>query len=72
MMTRTDFELVADAINDVLWRPKSDPATVALLAGAISDRLHLRYGDRFMRNRFLVLCTKNRDAASQTTGGNNA
>lgn len=66
MMTKTDYELVANAINDVLWRPKSDPATVALLCAAISDRLHARYGDKFIRNKFLVLCMKNRDAASQT------
>ena len=73
MMTKTDYELVADAINDVLWRPKSDPATVALLCAALSDRLHARYGERFMRSRFLADCMKNRDAASQTnTGGSNA
>lgn len=68
-MTKTDYEIIADAINYVLWRPNADPATVALLCAAISDRLEDRYGDKFQRNRFLVTCMKNRDAASQPTGG---
>lgn len=64
-MTKTDYEIVADALNDVLWRPQSDPITVTRTIAALTDRFTARYGEKFRRDLFLGACLRNRDVASQ-------
>lgn len=57
-MTKNDFELVADVINEVLWTPQTDPVTITLLMSKMSDRFSLAY-ERFQRDKFTQYALRN-------------
>jgi hypothetical protein len=56
-MTKKDYVAVADAMNEVLWTPQTDPGTVALAVVRLADSFQ---GDnpRFDRSRFMQACLR--------------
>lgn len=54
-MTRKDYELIANAINDCVYPGAGDYNTVRLVARKVADEL-AEDNPRFDRNKFLGAC----------------
>lgn len=57
-MTKKNYIAIAQAINDVLWREKADPATVTTLIGSLAT-VFANDNPRFDAERFFAACLKN-------------
>lgn len=55
-MTKKHYVAVAKAINEVLWKHESDPATVVMVAAALSDVFRSDNPVRYDGQRFLAAC----------------
>lgn len=61
-MTKKDYEIVAKAMNAVLWHHESDPATTMAAISELSQAFERNY-EAFDPQRFIEACCKSRAAA---------
>jgi hypothetical protein len=64
-MTKTDYEVTADAINGVLWMQETDLATMTRLTMALVSAYMGRYGDKFDKGRFIERAWRTPDTVSE-------
>lgn len=64
-MTKTDYEITADAINGVLWERDVDLATMTRLTMALVSAYMGRYGDKFDKGRFIERAWRTPDTVSE-------
>ena len=64
-MTKKDYEIVAKALNAVLWHHESDPATAMAAVRELSQAF-IRDNDRFDPNKFIEACCQSRTPLPHT------
>lgn len=65
MMTKTDYEVTADAINRVLWERDVDLGTMTRVTMALVSAYVGRYGDKFDKGRFIERAWRTPDTVSE-------
>ena len=59
MMTKRDFQAIAETLNDTLWDDNADPATIMRLAGRLAV-VCKQSNPRFDKDRFIDACVADR------------
>lgn len=64
-MTKKHYEIVAKALNAVLWHHESDPATAMAAVRELSQAF-IRDNDRFDPKKFIEACCQSRTPLPHT------
>jgi hypothetical protein len=64
-MTKKDYEIVAKALNAVLWHHESDPATAMAAVSELSQAF-MRDNARFDLQKFIEACCQSRTPLPNT------
>lgn len=64
-MTKTDYEITADALNRVVWDKEVDLATMTRVTMALVAAYMGRYGDKFDKGRFIERSWRTPDTVSE-------
>lgn len=67
-MTKKDYQLVANMMNQSLWQKDNDPMTVTRVTMFLASAFEIA-NDKFQRQRFMEQAL--RDVTSQPKGENN-